>query len=411
MNLLTLGMLIFVVLISIIVFSYASCYMAGDLRKTSFLGNLCAVTASVICLVLANNLLIAFIGWQGISYFIYQLLTHYKDRPQAIAAAKHKCKITRIGDASFLIAIILSYSTLHSSEYSQLAQSSQAGFIAFLLAFAVITKASLFPFHTWLPKTLETPTPVSALMHAGVINAGGFLLIRLFSLISQHLWVLIFLTLIGCLTAVVGSLYTMVQPSIKKKLAYSTVSQMGFMFFQYGLGSPLSALFHLFSHGLYKATAFLDSGNGLRQGYAKEAPYSALLSLKKTAVALLGTGVILMIADHYFDLRSIPLLSLGFVSLSLFQWLLNAPENSWHHMTFTYLFALFLTAEYAVATHIFEHYFSLGAITWLPVDAQRTLLAALWTIQLAASLFPIRLIQKTQTARCLYRLLKEHRYA
>ena len=406
---LTASMLFFVSLLSAVIFSYAKRYMATDSNQNLFLAKLCGLTTSVLFLILAQNLLTAFVGWQGISYFIYQLLTHYRHRPQAIAAAKHKCLITRLGDISFLIAIGISYATLHSSQYTALPNSPQAGLIAFLLVFAVMTKASLFPFHTWLPNTLETPTPVSALMHAGVINAGGFLLMRTLNLMSQHIASLLFLTLIGMITAAIGAFYSLIQPSIKKRLAYSTVSQMGFMFFQYGLGSPASALFHLFSHGLYKATAFLDSGNALKPRAPIERSYSFLKALKNSGFALLITASILWMTHYYFPHEKNQILTWGFISLSLFQWVINAP-TPWFQKTMVYTLALLMTFEYAKVISFFETLFKFNTVTWLPINAQIIVLMVLWAIQLTASILPPQIFQKTPFAKKCYRLLKEHRY-
>lgn len=261
LNPLSLGMLIFVLLLGGMILNYARRYMASDLDQKKFLLRFCLLISMVNLLVLSNNLLTAFIAWQGIGFFIYQLLTHYHDRPKAIQAAKLKCLITRIGDICFVSAIVIAYLTLGSSDYSVLLDSHYSLEIGFLLAIAVMTKSSLFPFHQWLPETLETPTPVSAVMHAGVINAGGFLLLRNWGLFSAHPALLIFLACIGLVTALMGLINKIKASSFKKKLAYSTQSQMGFMTFQYGIGAPAAAFFHVFAHGLFKATAFLNSAD------------------------------------------------------------------------------------------------------------------------------------------------------
>jgi NADH:ubiquinone oxidoreductase subunit 5 (subunit L)/multisubunit Na+/H+ antiporter MnhA subunit len=261
LNGLSLYMLIFVLFLSGMILNYARRYMASDSDQEKFLLRFCLLISSVNFLVLSNNLLTAFIAWQGIGFFIYKLLTHYDQRPKAIKAANLKCLITRVGDASFLLAILIAYFTIGTSDYSALASSHYSLEIGFLLAIAVMTKSSLYPFHQWLPETLETPTPVSAVMHAGVINAGGFLLLRNWGLFSSHPTLLTFLAFIGLWTAFMGALHKQKQFSVKKKLAYSTQSQMGFMTFQYGIGAPAAAFFHIFAHGLFKATAFLNSGN------------------------------------------------------------------------------------------------------------------------------------------------------
>ena len=137
---------------------------------------------------------------------------------------------------------------------------------------AVMTKSAQFPFHIWLPDTMQTPTPVSAIMHAGVINAGGFLLARLSAglMLSSNLLMLI--AIIGLTTLLIGNLFTIMQPDIKKKLAYSTMSQMGYMVLQCGLGCFTGAIYHLIVHGFFKAWSFLNSGNQLSVVEKKEHP-------------------------------------------------------------------------------------------------------------------------------------------
>jgi NAD(P)H-quinone oxidoreductase subunit 5 len=133
--------------------------------------------------------------------------------------------------------------------------------LAFLLVFAALLKSAQFPFHTWLPDTMETPTPVSALMHAGIINAGGFLVLRLSPLLVQVPVVMDLLALTGAFTALFGSLVMLPQTSVKRSLAYSTIAQMGFMMLECGLGAFALAALHIVAHSLYKAHAFLSSGS------------------------------------------------------------------------------------------------------------------------------------------------------
>jgi NAD(P)H-quinone oxidoreductase subunit 5 len=384
--------------------------MASDPHRSRFLMQLIGVSASVMCLILANNLILAFVGWQGISYGIFQLLTHYKDRPQAMAAARHKYLLTSFGNLCFILAIVIGYITVGSSHYNALPQSSQSGWIALLLVLAVMTKASLFPFHRWLPNTLETPTPVSALMHAGVINAGGFLLIRLIPLLQAHLGVMIFLTIIGALTALIGGLHSLVQASVKKRLAYSTVSQMGFMCVQYGLGSPLSALFHLFSHGLYKATAFLDSGNGLTRKTATLTPDRGITRFTQTLIAGLGTFLILTLADRLAPLSLTPVLTAGMISLSIFQWLKGSLTGTIKQILFGWAIAFGLTLEFAWVLHAFRDLLDLTTVRWLSDRAQVDILIGIWTLQLLLSLLPMSWIQNTRAAHIVYPLIRERHY-
>ncbi|RQW82652.1 MAG: hypothetical protein EHM62_03210, partial [Methylococcus sp.] len=144
--------------------------------------------------------------------------------------------------------------------------------IGLLLVFGAALKSAQFPFHSWLPEVMETPTPVSALMHAGIINAGGFLIVRMSPVMVLSPTALNVLAVIGAVTALFGSLVMLTQTSIKKSLAFSTVGQMGFMMLQCGLGAFSSAMLHIVAHGLYKAHAFLSSGSIIDLAKAAWAP-------------------------------------------------------------------------------------------------------------------------------------------
>ncbi len=134
-----------------------------------------------------------------------------------------------------------------------------------LLVFGAITKSAQFPFHTWLPLTLETPTPVSALMHAGIVNGGGYLMIRMSPLVGEVPWAMTTLAIFGAVTACYASVVMLTQTSVKNFLAYSTIAQMGFMILQCGLGAYPAAMLHIIAHSLYKAYAFLNSGSVIKE--------------------------------------------------------------------------------------------------------------------------------------------------
>jgi NAD(P)H-quinone oxidoreductase subunit 5 len=230
---------------------------------------------AVLWLVLAGNLLLFALAWVLTSMGLHRLLTHYADRPVAVRAAWHKFFISRLGDCFLVTALIFTYQHFGSLEYSELFQRAaelQAAnaslpwtvhLLAGLFALAAMTKSAQVPLHSWLPDTLETPTPVSALMHAGIINAGGYLLIRLSPLVGLSATALQWLALVGALTAILAATVMLTQTSIKRVLAYSTVAQMGFMLLQCGLGMFSAAFLHLLGHSCYKAFAFLSSGSVL----------------------------------------------------------------------------------------------------------------------------------------------------
>ena len=251
--------------------NYSVRYLDGESKQSYFFKYLMGTVLSAALLVLSSNMLMFFSMWLGISYNLHRLLVYYKERPQAIVAARKKAIISRFGDLILLIAIVLTYQIFGSFEFTDifsqvggrlLDQDSQLmmSWIGVLITIGALTKSAQIPFHFWLPDTMETPTPVSALMHAGVINAGGILIIRMSPLLQDNLAAHILLTFVGTVSAVFGALCMIVQNDIKKKLAYSTISQMGMMMLACGLGAYSLALFHIFAHSFYKAYAFLSTG-------------------------------------------------------------------------------------------------------------------------------------------------------
>lgn len=250
---------------------YSKRYLDGERRQGYFSIFLLITVLSVSLLVLASNLVMFFVFGITTSLGLHQLLLFYPDRPLAVAAARKKFVVSRIGDVALLVAIWLTYRVFGTVEFTallELAQNphlsnghaSSLSTIGFLFALGAMTKSALVPFHFWLPETMETPTPVSALMHAGIINSGGFLLIRLSPLLQYAEAAHFVLAIFGAVSAVFGALVMITQNDIKKKLAYSTISQMGMMIFCCGIGAFSLALFHLIAHSFYKAHAFLSTG-------------------------------------------------------------------------------------------------------------------------------------------------------
>ncbi|QDS91521.1 NADH-quinone oxidoreductase subunit L [Roseimaritima multifibrata] len=228
---------------------------------------------AVSLLVVSGNLLMFFGCWVTTSLGLHQLLMHYGHRSAARRAAWTKFAISRLGDVALMGAIALIYSQFKTLNFSELFTLSKSVgdaspamiWAGSLLVLGAITKSAQFPFHTWLPQTMETPTPVSALMHAGIVNAGGYLIIRTSPLLQMAPLALTGLAVVGAITACLGAVVMLTQTSVKKQLAYSTIAQMGFMMLQCGLGAFSAAMLHILAHSLYKAHAFLNSGNVMAQ--------------------------------------------------------------------------------------------------------------------------------------------------
>jgi NADH-quinone oxidoreductase subunit L len=308
-------MLTVVTLISLIIYQYAVRYLEGDVTRPRFLGQLGLITLSVSILVLSNNLLTAFIGWQFIGLSLYVTLNHYHYDAFANRSAKKKFVINRIGDLSFLTAVVLCYQLYGTSSFSTILYQNNNELIGFLVFIAIMTKSAQFPFHIWLPDTMEAPTPVSALMHAGVINAGGYLLARLAPMYLDNISLLLFVFIIGLITAALGSLFAIFQYDTKKKLAYSTMSQMGYMILQCGAGAFLSAVYHLIAHGFFKASLFLNAGDTLKlKNVNSNESHKPLTAIIISAIFLYIAYVIMGALSVEF-----PFIIWGFIFITLLQ--------------------------------------------------------------------------------------------
>lgn len=262
-----------------IVVRYARTYLDGEARQGAFTGWLCAAIAAVLLLVQAGNLAQLVGAWIATSLCLHRLLLFYPERAAARRAARKKRLFSTLGAAALLVAAVLLAIAYGTSDITAINAAARAGntaapalAAAALLALAALLKSAQFPTHGWLTEVMEAPTPVSALLHAGVINAGGFLLIRFADVMLGAPGVLAVLAMIGGFTALFGALVMLTQPAVKTSLAWSTVAQMGFMILQCGLALFPLALLHIVAHSLYKAHAFLASGSAVEQVAAIRRP-------------------------------------------------------------------------------------------------------------------------------------------
>lgn len=263
-------MVLLVSFIGWVVVRYAATYLDGEARQGAFTGWLCMTLASVLLLVLSGNLVQLVLAWVATSLFLHRLLLFYPERVAAQRAAAKKFATARLGDAALIVAAVLLALAYGTADIAQILSSARAGnggglaiTAAGFLAAAALLKSAQFPMHGWLTEVMETPTPVSALLHAGVINAGGFLLIRFADVMLLAPGILAVLVMIGGFTALFGGLVMLTQPAVKTSLAWSTVAQMGFMILECGLGLFPLALLHIVAHSLYKAHSFLASGGAV----------------------------------------------------------------------------------------------------------------------------------------------------
>ncbi len=263
-------MLVLVAFVGWVVLRYSASYVDGEGRQGAFLGWMAATLAAVLILVQAGDLVLLVVAWVATSLSLHRLLLFYPGRVQAQRAARKKFVVARVGDAALLVAALIlffGFGTVDIASILAMARAGEApvsgGWAAGFLALAAILKSAMFPSHGWLTEVMETPTPVSALLHAGVINAGGFLLIRFADVMLLSPSVLAALVAIGGITALIGGLTMLAQPAVKTSLAWSTIAQMGFMIMQCGLALFPLALLHIVAHSLYKAHAFLASGTAV----------------------------------------------------------------------------------------------------------------------------------------------------
>jgi NAD(P)H-quinone oxidoreductase subunit 5 len=265
--------LLLVSFIGWVIVRYSQSYLGGDRGQARYIRALMSTLAAVSLIVITNNLVMLALAWLAASLTLHQLLTFYGDRPQALIAAHKKFIASRVADLCLFVAVALIGTSLGSVEIDQVLARVQGlpalpfnlQVAAVLIALTALLKCAQLPVHGWLIQVMEAPTPVSALLHAGVVNLGGFVLIRLSTLMSDAVTAQTLLVVIGSVTAVVAGLVMMTRISIKVMLAWSTCAQMGFMLMQCGLGAYDMALLHLVAHSLYKAHAFLGAGGAVEQ--------------------------------------------------------------------------------------------------------------------------------------------------
>lgn len=253
-----------------VVVRYARRYLDGEAREGAFHGWTLSAIATVLLLLQAANLAVMAMGFIATGLVLRQLLLFYPERAEARRAAAKFSRIWGAGDAALILAAGLiwqAFGTLDIAAINAVAASGLSGGAQIAVALLVLSaalKTASFPLHGWLTEVMEAPTPVSALLHAGIINSGGVLLIMLAGLVQQSPGAMAALMMLGGLSALFGGVVMLTQSAVKTALAWSTVAQMGFMLLQCGLGLWPLALLHIVAHSLYKAHAFLGSGSAVK---------------------------------------------------------------------------------------------------------------------------------------------------
>ncbi len=267
---LTAVMLVVVTVVSLLVQVYSHGYMAGDPGYGRYFAHMCLFTTSMLGLVLADNLFMLFIFWELVGLSSYLLIGFWFHKPSAAAAAKKAFIVTRVGDLGLLAALLLVSSRAATFDIAGIHDWATNGAasdkVVTLFALGVFAgaagKSAQFPLHVWLPDAMEGPTPVSALIHAAtMVTAGVYLVARFFPVFEASADARQVVAWIGAITAVVAATIALVQTDFKRVLAYSTVSQLGYMMLALGVFGYVAAIFHLFTHAFFKALLFLGSGS------------------------------------------------------------------------------------------------------------------------------------------------------
>ena len=294
---LSVAFILFITGVATLIHIYSIGYMHGDPRFSRFFAYMNLFVAAMLILVLGSSFLMTFLGWEGVGLCSYLLISFWFERASAANAGKKAFITTRIGDVGFMVAMFLIFAELGSLNYTgangALAgafklDSGTATAIALLLFFGAVGKSAQFPLHFWLPDAMEGPTPVSALIHAAtMVTAGVFLVARAHTFFEVSGDAMTVVAWVGAGTAFLAGTVALVQPDIKRVLAYSTISQLGYMFLALGVGAYGAAIFLVITHAFFKATLFLGAGtvihgNGDNQdmrimgGFRKFMPYTAV---------------------------------------------------------------------------------------------------------------------------------------
>lgn len=376
--------------IGLIVHLYSVRYMAEEAGYARFFVLLDLMTAALLAMVAAGDLITLVLTWHLIGVLLYFLLGHDTHSPSAYRYAMWTFFTYRIGDLPLVLAagvLYHAYGTWSLPEiFARLTADPSAHgwlglpiaeWVGILVALAAFARSAQFLLHTWLPYSMGGPTPVSALMHAGIVNAGGFLINRFAPVFAYTDGVLHWIFIVGLFTAVIGSVLMLTQNDIKKSLGYSTMGQMGFMIMECGVGAFSLAIYHLIAHGLFKGTLFLGAGsviNEARQndGVPKDDLYTFVVErrpaprrqpwLVMAAITLIVPVTILILAhwlvahDYFQQQGAVVLLFFGWVTGAqlIFVTYRMRAENIWRLFGLILVSFAVVVLGYALIAHAFD---------------------------------------------------------
>ena len=336
---------VLIALLGWVITHFSRRYLEGEPGQLRFVIALLATLSAVGTVVLTRNLAVLVVAWSFSSLGLHHLLTFHRDRAPAQIVAHKKFLVSRTAEICLVAALALIHAEAGTLDLAGIATHIASLAMvpwalhgaAVLVALAVLLKSAQLPLHGWLIQVMEAPTPVSALLHAGIVNIGGFVILRLAPLVSASPAAQTLLVIVGTLTAVLASLVMMTRISIKVRLAWSTCAQMGFMLMECGLGLYELAFLHLIAHSLYKAYSFLTAGEAVAQAARTDMTRGAAHTTAGTAVlrraAALPVSLALVAGSFGLWRMFVPELSiepvaLGIVAIGLSPLLWQAPGNS-----------------------------------------------------------------------------------
>ncbi len=356
---LTLAMLLVVTIVSFLVHLFSKGYMQGDDRYTDFYRWLGLFTCSMLGLVISDNLLTLYISWEVMGLASYKLIGHFYFKTSAYQAAKKAFMTTRVGDVGMFLALLAIYLYTDKLQFAEIFANlhmipgGAKIWIALGLFMGAAGKSAQFPLHIWLPDAMEGPTPVSALIHAATMVAAGVYLVgRMYTLIVASPGALVIISVIGCFTALFAATIAFTRTDIKQVLAYSTVSQLGFMFTALGVGSNIAwkaGLFHLATHAMFKACLFLGSGSVIH-GCHHLQDMTQMGGLRKKMPITAITYLVACLAIAGFPFTA------GFFSKDMILQSLWA-GNGYFDFTYKVIFVLLALAALMTAAYMFRSYY------------------------------------------------------
>ena len=319
---LSITMALFVTGIGSLIHLYAIGYMHGDPKFAKFFLYLNLFVFSMLMLVLGENLLVTFLGWEGVGACSYFLISFWHTRNSAAVAGKKAFVTNRIGDWGVMTAMFLAFSAVGSVSYKAINEAALEGTIsqttisaiAVLLFVGACGKSAQLPLYFWLPDAMEGPTPVSALIHAAtMVTAGVFLMTRVGPVLtSSYGWVPDTIAIVGAATALFAASIAVAQHDIKRVLAYSTVSQLGFMFLAIGSGAYVAAIFHMITHAFFKALLFLGSGSVIHgMHHEQDMRKMGALRVAMPVTALYIVGMVTALLTAYYMTRQVIMVFFG----------------------------------------------------------------------------------------------------